>query len=158
MSNASPSASGKPGRKQLIIIVLLLIFGAALGTLILRSGSAKPAGDSHGHEEGAKSDKDDGHGHAEEAGAHAEEATPKGPNGGQLFTEGDFSLELLLVEEGGEPRFKAWLSDKTQPMPLTGTEVAVTLTRPNGDEQEITLRLGVFVRFFAHVNSLGSRL
>lgn len=140
MSNASPTSSGKPGRKQIIIIVLLLIVGAVFGALILRSGSAKPAGDSHGHDESAKAGKDDGHGHAEEGEAHAEEATPKGPNGGQLFTEGDFGLELLLVEEGGEPRFKAWLTEKAQPMPLTGTEVAVTLTRPNGDEQEIMLR------------------
>ncbi|KQP13182.1 efflux RND transporter periplasmic adaptor subunit [Pseudorhodoferax sp. Leaf267] len=140
MSNASPSASGKPGRQQVFIIIVLLVVGAIVGAMILRSGPTKPAGgDSHGHEESAKAG-DDGHGHAEEAGAHAEEAAPKGPHGGQLFTEGDFALELLLAEEGGEPRFKAWLVDKAQPMPLAGTAVALTLTRPNGDEQEIVLR------------------
>lgn len=139
MSNTSQSTSGKPGRKQIVVIIALLILAAVGGTLILRSGQSKPGGGGQGHEETAKAGEDDGHGHGAEGGSHAEEA-PKGPNGGQLFTEGDFGLELLLLEEGGEPRFKAWMYDKSQPVPPIGSQVAVTITRPNGDEQEITLQ------------------
>ena len=145
MSNASPSpsAAGKPRRTQIFIIVLLLIVGIALGALILRSGSAQPAEDGHGPEAVAQPGADDGHGHAGEEGesaAHAEDAAPKGPHGGQLFTEGAFSLELRLTEEGGEPRFQAWLYENDKPLPLTGTEVTVSLTRPNGDAQAFVLQ------------------
>lgn len=149
MSNASPSpspsATGKPRRTQIFIIVLLLIVGIALGALILRGGSAQPAEDGHGPAAVAQPGADDGHGHAGEEGesaAHAEDAAPKGPHGGQLFTEGAFSLELRLTEEGGEPRFQAWLyeNDKPLPLPLTGTEVTVALTRPNGDVQAFVLQ------------------
>ena len=104
MSNASPSpsAAGKPRRTQIFIIVLLLIVGIALGALILRSGSAQPAEDGHGPEAVAQPGADGGHGHAgeeDEGAVHAEDAAPKGPHGGQLFTESAFSLELRLTEE-----------------------------------------------------------
>ena len=138
MVTSSQSKSGKPGRKQLIIIFFIVLIGAIAGAFILRGGASSPkAVDAHGKSESA----DDGHGHGhgnEEAGAHEEEV-PKGPNGGQRFTEGDFGLELKLAEEGGEPKFKAWLTDKDKPMPLDGTEVTVSLTRPGGDQQELKL-------------------
>ena len=35
----------------------------------------------------------------------------KGPHGGKLFNEGDFGLEALLAEDGGEPRLRIWLYD-----------------------------------------------
>ena len=145
MSNASPSpsAAGKPRRTQIFIIVLLLIVGIALGALILRSGSAQPAEDGHGPEAVAQPGADGGHGHAgeeDEGAVHAEDAAPKGPHGGQLFTESAFSLELRLTEEGGEPRFQAWLYENDKPLPLTGTEVTVSLTRPNGDGQAFVLQ------------------
>ena len=147
MSNAphspSPSATGKPRRTQIFIIVLLLIVGIALGALILRGGSAQPAEDGHGPETVAQPGADDGHGHAgeeDESAVHAEDAAPKGPHGGQLFTESAFSLELRLTEEGGEPRFQAWLYENDKPLPLTGTEVTVSLTRPNGDVQAFVLQ------------------
>ena len=147
MSNAphspSPSAAGKPRRTHIFIIVLLLIVGIAIGALILRSGSAEPAEDGHGPETVAQPGADDGHGHAgeeDESAVHAEDAAPKGPHGGQLFTESAFSLELRLTEEGGEPRFQAWLYENDKPLPLTGTEVTVSLTRPNGDAQAFVLQ------------------
>ena len=140
MSHPLPSKSGRPGRTQIFIIFLLLAVGIAVGALILRSGSAQPVGDGHGHAEAAKPEADDGHNHSDEDGAHAEDAAPKGPNGGQLFTENDFSLELRLTEAGGEPRFQAWLHENDKPLALTGTQVTVSLTRPNGDAQEITLQ------------------
>ena len=134
------SASAKPGRTQIFTIILLLIVGIAVGAFILRGGPAQSSGDSPASEKTVKSGSDDGHGHADEADAHAEDAAAKGPNGGQLFTDGAFGLELLLVEAGGEPRFQAWLYENDKPLPLDGAKVSVSLTRPNGDEQEIDLQ------------------
>ncbi|KWT97324.1 MULTISPECIES: efflux RND transporter periplasmic adaptor subunit [unclassified Variovorax] len=155
MPTTRQSASGQPGRKQIFIIILLLVLGVVAGALILRSGPAKKeAAEGHGHSEEASKGEDDGHGHgkgavgkgddghghgAAEGGGHEGEA-PKGPNGGQRFTEGDFGLELKLSEEGGQPRFKAWLYDKDKAVPPTGTEVSITLKRPGGEQQEIKLK------------------
>ncbi len=142
MSSSSPTPAGKNGRRHTFIILALLVLGAVAGALILRSGPAPKAEAGHGHAEAGASGEEDGHGHghAESGGGHAEASTPKGPHGGQLFSEGDFGLELLLREEGGEPRFQAWLYEKAQPLPLAGTHVTVSLTRPNGDEEEIALQ------------------
>lgn len=143
MANSPSPSGGKPSRKQLIVIVCLIALGVLAGGLILRGGST-PKADAHGAhgdhgDDHAKEGKDDGHGHAEGGAGHEEEQVAKGPNGGQRFTEGDFGLELLLVEEGGKPRFKAWVYDKDRPAALTGTEVTVSLARPDGTQEEIRL-------------------
>lgn len=154
MSHPSPSSSAsvKPGRSQIFIIILLLIVGVAAGALILRGGSSDAKAVSQGNQEAAKPGTKDDHGHdahaekgaegaeGAERSEHAEGAVPKGANGGQLFTEGTFALELLLVEAGGEPRFQAWLYDNDKPLSPTGTQVTVTLSRPNGEEQKIVLQ------------------
>jgi len=137
------TAAGRPSRKQLVVIACLIALGVVAGAFILRGGAAsRPGEGAEGHaehSETAKSEgKDDGHGHGEEGAGHAEEV-PKGPNGGQRFTEGDFGLELLLVEEGGVPRYKAWVYNKDKPAPLEGNAVTLSLTRPNGETQEINL-------------------
>lgn len=134
------TATGRPSRRQLVVIACLIALGVVAGALILRGGAASRSGEGaagHGETAAAK-DKDDGHGHGEEHAGHGEEA-PKGPNGGQRFTQGDFGLELLLTEEGGTPRYKAWVYDKDRPAPLEGNEVTLSLQRPNGDAQEIAL-------------------
>jgi cobalt-zinc-cadmium efflux system membrane fusion protein len=146
MAHPLPSASGKPSRKHIVVIACLIAFGVIAGALILRGGPASKATGGHaGHSEEADAkEKDDGHGHAEEGAGHEDER-PEGPNGGQRFTEGDFGLELLIVEEGDQPRFKAWVYDKDRPASVDGVRVTVSLTRPGGEQQEITLtpRAGV---------------
>lgn len=136
-----PSSSGKLSRKQTIIIICLIAFGVVAGALMLRGSPTKKAPEGqaeHSEVKESKEGKDDGHGHAEEGGAHEEEA-PKGPNGGQRFTEGDFGFELLITEEGGKPRFKAWLYDKDKPATVDGSQVTVSLARPGGDKEEFKL-------------------
>ena len=137
------TASGRPSRKQLIVIACLIALGVVAGAFILRSGSASKSGEgAEGHAEHSETakpeGKDDGHGHGKEGAGHAEEV-PKGPNGGQRFTEGDFGLELLLAEEGGTPRYKAWVYNKDKPAALEGHAVTLSLARPNGDTQELKL-------------------
>lgn len=143
--NPSPQPQGKGASRsrQLVAIAVLLVLGVIAGVLILTQTGGKPAADSHGDHAAEAKEGDDGHGHAhgEEGGeaGHAEEQIPKGPHGGQLFADGDFSLELLLSEEGGEPRFKAWTFEKNQPADAAGATVVIALTRPGGEKQEFRL-------------------
>lgn len=121
-------------KKQTPSILAILIIGALLGALILTMEKAKPADDGHGHGGHADAHAEashggDGHRHDEE---HA-----KGPHGGKLFAEEDFSLEVLLAEEDGEPRFHVYLFNKGQPLPASAVNVSATLTRPDGERQEI---------------------
>ena len=141
-------------KKQSLTIVAILIVGLLLAGLILFSSKPKPAGDVHGqgghaeekhdHAKGHADTEhhgtkpDDGHGHAKEHGdTEHHEAPSKGPHGGDLFSEGNFGLEMLLAEEGGEARLRVWLYEKNQPLPPNAAKVSVTLTRPDGDKQEM---------------------
>jgi hypothetical protein len=64
----------------------------------------------------------------------------KGPHGGKLFKEGDFGLEALLAEDGGEPRLRIWLYDKNKPLASSAAKVSATITRLTGREAETQLR------------------
>jgi cobalt-zinc-cadmium efflux system membrane fusion protein len=78
---------------------------------------AKGHGDGEHHGKGGgEKGHDDDKGHAD--GEHHEKSEAKGPHGGTVFKEGDFSLEALaIVEDGGEPRLRIWLSTKTSRSP-----------------------------------------
>ncbi|EYC50050.1 hemolysin D [Hylemonella gracilis str. Niagara R] len=136
----SSLSAGKSGRKQFFAIAALVVAGIVIGALILSYGSSGPASEEHSeHAEEAEGKGGDSHGHSEEEGEHESEAQAKGPNGGQRFVDGDFALELLLAEEGGEPRFKAWLYTKNTITTPSGSSVSISLTRPSGERQEIKL-------------------
>jgi len=129
-----------PSRRGHKLIIALLVAAGVIGGVVIvtKSDGKKPATaeshSGHGDESGKKGD--DGHAHGAEGEAgHKEESAAKGPNGGQLLVDGDFSVEMLLSEEGGEPRFKAWTYEKSQPTTPAGTRMAVSLTRPNGEKQ-----------------------
>ncbi len=132
-------------KKQSLSIAAIVILGVLLGALILTMEKAKPA-DEHGHgghadthADAGHGDDKHGHGHDEHEG-HEDEHQAKGPHGGKLFTEEDFGLEVLLAEEGGEPRFHVYLFNKDKPLPPNSATVSVTLTRPDGEQQEITFK------------------
>ena len=42
----------------------------------------------------------------------AEAEFERGPNGGRLLTDGDFTLELAIFEAGVPPEFHAWPADR----------------------------------------------
>jgi membrane fusion protein, heavy metal efflux system len=139
-------------KKQTIAIVVMIAVAIVLGGLILLIDKPKPTdghGDGeHGHEEAAghadgehHGDKPaDSHGHAAQHDDHEhhEDGPAKGSHGGQLFSEGDFGLEILLAEEGGDPRFKVYLYNKGKWAAPNTAKVSVTLNRPDGSQQEIT--------------------
>lgn len=65
-------------------------------------------------------------------GAHADEEIPKGPHGGKLFRQDDFSLELALFEAGVPPEFHVYTYQNDKPLSPDQVEVSVTLSRLDG--------------------------
>ena len=62
--------------------------------------------------------------------AAAEPEVPKGPHGGKLFRDGDFTAELAIYEKGVPPEFRAWFTQGGKPLPPDAVKFAVQLTRP----------------------------
>lgn len=139
------------GSKQLMAVVAVLALGGVGAVAILKTDRAAPASEErhgHGHEEarghgdgehhGAKG-KSDGHDHA---GGHADnehhEEAKKGAHGGQLMADGDFSVEVLLSEQGGVPRMRMWLYQKGQPASPGIAKATAELTRPGGLVEKVT--------------------
>ena len=139
-------------KKQIIAIIVMIVAGALFGAFVLMNDNNQQPGKTaesaekggHGHAEGhgdtehhgdktGKHEEDKGHADTE----HHESGPAKGPHGGQLFTEGDFGLEAVLAEEGGEARLRIYLSNKGKPLPPTAAKVSATMNRPGGEQQEI---------------------
>ncbi|NOJ99277.1 efflux transporter periplasmic adaptor subunit, partial [Corallococcus coralloides] len=141
-------------KKHLIAIAVVIAMGVGAGALILQGGKTKAAageGDGHGHGthteakghgDGEHHGKADGKGHDDDKGhadgEHHEKSESKGANGGSLFKEGDFGLEALLAEDGGEPRLRIWMFDKDKSLPQSAATVAATVTRPTGEKQTLS--------------------
>ncbi|KTD11854.1 HelB protein [Legionella gratiana] len=62
----------------------------------------------------------------------------KGPKGGRLFKEGDLALELLIMEHGMPPHFRAYLYQKGKAISPDQSQLTVQLTRFNQKEEVIT--------------------
>lgn len=62
---------------------------------------------------------------------HAEEAE-RGPNGGRLLADGDFTLELAIFESGVEPEFHAWATEGGQALRPSDVSLVVELARLGG--------------------------
>ncbi len=60
----------------------------------------------------------------------------KGPHGGRLLAEADFSLELAIFETGVPPQFRVWVSKGGAAVAPDAVDVSVTLTRL-GDVNEV---------------------
>lgn len=66
---------------------------------------------------------------------HAEpddEESVKGPHGGRLLTEGDFTLELSIFEKGVPPEYRAWATYKGKALSPEQWNLQVKLTRLGG--------------------------
>lgn len=137
-------------KRQLIAIAVIAVLGIASGSAILSNkapGKAEDDGDGHGSHVEAKAHGDgehhgkasgDGHDHDKvHADGEHHEGASKGPNGGKLFKEGDFGLEALLTEDGGEPRLRIWLFNKDKPLPNSAAKVSATIARLTGEKQAL---------------------
>ncbi len=61
----------------------------------------------------------------------------RGPHGGRVLRNGEFSLELAIFEAGVPPEFRVWASASDNPVSPTEVDVNVTLTRLGGAVDEI---------------------
>jgi cobalt-zinc-cadmium efflux system membrane fusion protein len=85
------------------------------------------AADEHDHADEAD--------HHEDAGAHhddTEHEPKKGPHNGRMLTDGDFSLELSIVENGIAPEYRVWITEDGKPIAPENVELKVELTRLGG--------------------------
>ncbi len=96
---------------------------AAMASLVGCNGAASG---SHDHDHSSM-------GHAEAA----EAEPPRGPHGGRLLSDGDFTLELAVFETGVPPEFRAWMTEEGAPVAPGDIDLHVTLTRLGGVRDEI---------------------
>ena len=69
-------------------------------------------------------------GHDDHGGEKADEASAKGPHGGRVLADGDFAVELAIVEEGIPPEFRAWFTQDGKPVAPSAVKLSVELKRP----------------------------
>ena len=80
-------------------------------------------------------------------GAAAAEEAPKGPHGGKLFRDGEFTTELAIYETGVPPEFRAWFTQGGKPLAPDAVKFAVQLTRPGNVIDQYTFKpAGDFLR------------
>ncbi len=60
-----------------------------------------------------------------------------GPNGGRLLADGDFSLELAIVESGVPAEYRAWAAAAGRPLDPREVELTVTIERLGGATERI---------------------
>ncbi|MEO1895124.1 MAG: HlyD family efflux transporter periplasmic adaptor subunit [Methylococcales bacterium] len=65
-------------------------------------------------------------------------APEKGPHQGKLLTHNDFAIELVIYEHGIPPEFRAWITEKGQPLKPAEVSLDITLTRLDGTQNEIS--------------------
>lgn len=113
-------------RKSLLALALVIVLGAG-GAYYLTRHARTPGDDAdHAHAHG--------HGHAPDN--HAAEA--EGPHGGRLLRDGNFTVELAIVERGIPPEFRAWFTHNGQPLAPANVKLTVTLERPGGATETFT--------------------
>ncbi len=141
-------------KKTRVAIAIVLAVGAILLALILTMGKSEstpggeePAAHSEkaGHDDGehhdkaaaAKHEDDKEHGDKE----HHAPAYKPGPHGGKLFAKGDFGVEILLAEEGGDARHRLWFFEKGKQIPPGTVTAMEELSRPLGGVEKITFKV-----------------
>ncbi|WP_374601985.1 efflux RND transporter periplasmic adaptor subunit [Arenimonas sp.] len=82
--------------------------------------SACGGGDDHAHDEDG--DHDD----------HAAAEPAKGEHNGRLLTDGPYTVELAIFEDGVPPEYRAWLYKDGEPLPPEAVELRVVLARLGG--------------------------
>jgi cobalt-zinc-cadmium efflux system membrane fusion protein len=92
---------------------------------------------------------EDSHNHSSHSDHHDDHAmeVEKGPHGGRLLKDGDFTLELAIIETGVPPEFRVWVTDNGMLIKPEKISLQVLLTRLGGKVDEINFRpQGEFLR------------
>ncbi len=123
-------------KKQIIAIATIVILGVLLGYLILSINQSMPEGDGQGHESHPEAKVPANQG-GDDTDHPDEEKQAQGPHGGDLFVNGDFELEILLAENGGEPRFRIYRFNQDKLLPPAADKLSMQITRLDGEQQPI---------------------
>ncbi|MBC7794985.1 MAG: efflux RND transporter periplasmic adaptor subunit, partial [Clostridia bacterium] len=91
---------------------------ASIGALLLLVGCSKPAAEHEGDEHGDE--------HAEH------EEVEKGPHGGRVLAEGDFSVEVTIFEQGVPPEFRVFAHQSGKPIKPSDVKLSIELARFGG--------------------------
>jgi len=115
-------------KKQWTAITAIIAVGLLLSLFILNIDKSMPEGEEHGEESHATAkphdaDSDEDHEHADAT------QLDQGLHGGAVYSDGDFKLEIVLSEEGGEPRFQIYAFDQDKPLQPTAVQLTMRLTR-----------------------------
>ncbi|MFU8838397.1 MAG: efflux RND transporter periplasmic adaptor subunit [Thiohalomonadaceae bacterium] len=87
----------------------------------------------------------DEHGHGPDIAEDDEQ--PNGPQGGKLFEQDDFAIELVLYETGVPPEYHAYAYLQGQALAPDTVELELTLTRLDGEVNRFAFKpLGDFLR------------
>lgn len=108
---------------RIAAVAVILLVGAAVAALVVRSERPRGGADVHADEE---------HG----AGAEAE----KGPHGGRVLRENGFAAELTIFERGGTPQLRLYADHDDRPVDPSEVSAQVTLERFGGKVERIALR------------------
>ena len=121
--------------RQMLVIAVTIIVGVVLALLILQGDSLQP--DAHDHEapmagSNAELPQD----------THAHEAAPpefaRGPHGGKLFTQGDYSVEVTIFEQNVPPHFRLYTYQGNEPLAPTASSIGMQIERLGRAPQAIT--------------------
>ncbi|AOZ09515.1 efflux RND transporter periplasmic adaptor subunit [Cupriavidus malaysiensis] len=113
-------------QQKMMIAAIAAAAALAAGGLLLSGDGA----DAH-------ADGEAGHAHAAEAGAAKADT---GPNGGKRYVDGDYTLEVLLAEDGGEPRLRVWATAAGKPLAPAGVTLQGIVQRPTGESEALAFR------------------
>jgi cobalt-zinc-cadmium efflux system membrane fusion protein len=100
-------------RRTQIVTALTLLLGGGLVAWWLLAGTTKPA------ESGGEDD-------------HTEAEMRKGPHGGRLLEDGDFSLEITIFERGTPPEFRVYPYLDGKPLDPAKVDLGIELERLGG--------------------------
>ena len=67
---------------------------------------------------------------------------PKGPHGGRLFIDGDFSIELTIFENGVPPEYRVYAYDDADPISPNDLKLIIELKRLGGQIDRINFTAG----------------
>ncbi len=122
--------------KQLISIIAVITIGIILAILILRSESPKTIKNGHEHEAHIET-KDNHEGDHEQAHREQPEEVAKGPRGGKLFTQDDYSLEVTIFEQNIPPEFRIYAYENGKLLAPEASNINIKLERLGREPQLI---------------------
>ena len=92
-----------------------LMLVAFISPLMFGQVQAEPASSHHDHEE------------------HHENENERGPHGGKLFHDDEFTIELTIFEQGVPPQFRVYAYDDGEEVNPTDVNLAIELHRLDGE-------------------------